>query len=128
GPARQRVLRNACAERLSAADRVRASGGRGRAPTRAQPGSRGPATGGAAEKAGCEEKETRRGSGPPGGTAPHGLGSACARIDLCAAPCTSPCTCPCACACTGPSAFPSDRGGAVGDQLSLAVAIIRPPP
>ena len=62
------------------------------------------------------EEETGRGSGPSGGTAPHGLGSAYARADGC-----DTCTDTCACAC--PGTFSPDGGGAVGDQLSLAVAI-----
>jgi len=78
--------------------------------------------GGTAAKAGCEEEETRRGSGPSGGTAAHGLGSAYARADGGADTCTCTCTCTCACAC--PGTFSPDGGGAVGDQLSLAVAII----
>src|SRR5262249_10532932 len=104
-------------ERLSAADRVGASGGGGHcAAARTQPGSRGPAAGGTAEKADCEEKETGRGSGgPPGGTAANGLGSAYAR----------PSARTSACACTRPGAFIPDRGGSIGDQLSLAVAIIQ---
>ena len=86
---------------------------------RAQPGSRGPAAGGTGEKAGCEEKETRRDRRPSGDTAPHGLGSAYARAD--ASTSTSACTCAC------PPAFGPDGGRTIGDQLSLAVAVISPP-
>src|SRR5262245_45040284 len=52
---------------------------------------------------------------PPPGTAANGLGSAYAR----AGARTS------ACACSRPGAFIPDRGGSIGDQLSLAVAIIQ---
>src|SRR5262249_31201017 len=72
-----------------------------------------PAAGGTAEKAGCEEEKTRHGSGPSGRTAAHGLGSAYARAHG-----GDACTCAC------PGTFRPDGGGAVGDQLSLAVAII----
>src|SRR5262249_44369402 len=79
GPARQRVLRHAYAEWLSAADRIGASGGRWRscrATARAQPGSRGPAGGGPAEEAGSEEKEAQRGHGRRAGTlTPSGDGT-----------------------------------------------------
>src|SRR5262249_54988923 len=93
-------------------------GGRRRcAAARAQSGSRGPAAGGTAEKAGCEEEKTRHGSGPSGGTAAHGLGSAYARAHG-----GDACTCTCTCTC--PRTLRPDGGGAVGDQLSLAVAII----
>ncbi len=69
GPARQRVLRDARAERLPVADGIGASGGAGRrrcAAIRTQSGSRHPAGGDASEEAGCEEKEAGCGSGPSG--------------------------------------------------------------
>ena len=81
------------------------------AAARTQPGSCGPAASGTGEKAGCEEKETRRDRRPSGDTAPHGLGSADARTGASA----------CACAC--PRTFGPDGGGTIGDQLSLAVAV-----
>ena len=56
---------------------------------------------------------------PSDGTAPHGLGSASAYVCAGAGPSASACACP--------RAFGPDGGGTVGDQLSLAVAVISPP-
>jgi hypothetical protein len=113
GPAPQRVFRDACAQRVPAADGVGASGrgGRKRCPAaRAQSGSRHPAGGDAAEEAGCEEKEARGGSGPSGPIIADRLGSAGARTNDCA--------------CSCPAALIPSGGGSIRDQLSLAVTII----
>src|SRR6516165_10205356 len=109
-PARERILRHVCAERLPAADRVGTSGGGGRnccSTPRAQFGSRGPAGGGTAKEAGCEEKETGGGRrGPSSGGGPHGLSSASVS------------------ACPYLGALNPDGDGTIRDQLSLAVAIV----
>jgi hypothetical protein len=88
-----------------------------RAAARAQSDSRHPRGGGTAEEAGPEEKEARRGCGPPGSIAAGGLGrpwdSAGARTNTCA--------------CSCPALIPSGSGS-IRDQLSLAVKIRPLPP
>src|SRR5262249_29358311 len=119
GSARSRILRDACTERLPAADRVGTSGGGRRncccATPRAQPSSCGPAGSGTAKEASCEEKEARGGSGPSSSDRPHGRSSAHPRVH------------PSACLDVGarPSlgALNPDGDGTIRDQLSLAVAI-----
>src|SRR6516162_11168414 len=114
-PARERILRHVCAERLPAADRVGTSGGGGRnccSTPRAQSGSRGPAGSGPGKEAGCEEKEARGGCGWSSSGGPHGLGSAYpyAGADVRA--------------CSCPRALDPDGDGTVRDQLSLVAAIV----
>jgi hypothetical protein len=117
GPARQRVLRDARAERLPVADGIGASGGAERrrcAAIRTQSGSRHPAAGDASEEAGCEEKEAGCGSGPSGSIAAGGLGN----------PNSSAGACSKSCAYSYPGALRLGGGGAIRHQLSMAVAII----
>jgi hypothetical protein len=111
GPARQRVLRNACAQRLSVADRVRPSGSRWCYPAaRTQSGSRHPAGGEAAEEANCQEEDAGGGSSPSRRTAADGLGSADHHSD--------------GRACARPAAVHPGRVGTVRDRVPLAIALV----
>jgi hypothetical protein len=115
GPARQRVLGNACAQRLSVADRVRPAGSRWFHPaTRTQSGSGCPAGCETAEEANCQEADAGGDSSPSRSTAADGLGSA----DRCSSN---------GCAVTRPAAVRPGRVGTVRDRVPLAVALVRLP-
>jgi hypothetical protein len=104
-------FRDACAERLSAADRVGASGGGGcYAPAGTQSGSGHPAGGEAGKEAACSEKDAGCSSDPSRGAAAHGLGRPDERAGSGSGPCAR--------------AFGCGRVGSVRDRISLAIALV----